>query len=142
MKTRQDVKTWLNRYRYNVRKANHLVRDMKEIESLIDGLKSQELTGMPSGSGKQSSVEERSVILLSQKHEELQKEVIKTVAVRREIEDAINSVDTIVLRELLHDRYIDGMRWEEIACELHYTWQYVHELHRKALDIVSSNLNI
>ena len=39
-------------------------------------------------------------------------------------------------RALLMCRYIKGMRWEDVASELGYTWRWTHKLHSKALDAI------
>lgn len=30
-------------------------------------------------------------------------------------------------------QYIEGLKWETIACEMNYNWKYIHELHSKIL---------
>lgn len=41
------------------------------------------------------------------------------------------------LREVIIQRYVDGLGWEEIAVRLNYSESYIYELHRKALQIIS-----
>jgi hypothetical protein len=53
---------------------------------------------------------------------------------RREIENSINNVDKAELRTLLYKRYINGMKWENVAVEMSYSWKQVHRLHSKALE--------
>lgn len=42
------------------------------------------------------------------------------------------------LRALLEAYYLSGMRWEEIACTMHYAYRWVQRLHRKALSVMKS----
>ncbi len=46
----------------------------------------------------------------------------------------IGRVEDTRLRELLTQRYINGLTWEKVAIEMHYSYKHVtHELHPKAL---------
>ena len=56
------------------------------------------------------------------------------VDLRRDIQGAIDKVPDENLRLLLEYRYIDGLTFEQIAEKLHYGYQWVYKLHRKALD--------
>ena len=38
-------------------------------------------------------------------------------------------------------RYLNYQKWEQIAAELHYSWQNVHRLHSKALDYILHEVN-
>jgi len=46
----------------------------------------------------------------------------------------IGRVEDTRLRELLTQRYINGLTWEKVACEMNYSYKHVtHVLHPKAL---------
>jgi hypothetical protein len=46
----------------------------------------------------------------------------------------IGRVEDTRLRELLTNRYINGLTWEKVAEEMHYSYKHVtHCLHPKAL---------
>ncbi len=51
------------------------------------------------------------------------------------IETAIESLPE---REkyLMRARYIEGKSWEQIAVDMHYSWQHVHRIHAKALRLL------
>ena len=53
-----------------------------------------------------------------------------------EIATACIDVDP-VLREVILQRYVDGMEFEDIAVKLNYSESYVYKLHRKAVKIIS-----
>jgi len=52
-----------------------------------------------------------------------------------EIEEAIESLPE---REqyLMRARYIQGKSWEQIAVDMHYSWQHVHRIHANALRLL------
>jgi DNA-directed RNA polymerase specialized sigma subunit len=39
---------------------------------------------------------------------------------------------------LIRRRYIDCLTWEQIAVDMHYSWQHVHKIHAKALKLLAS----
>ena len=53
---------------------------------------------------------------------------------KRQVEDAIAGVRDPRERKVLTLRYINGLRWEEIAVRLNYDYRWVLRLHGKALE--------
>lgn len=45
------------------------------------------------------------------------------------------------MRLVMQRRYLNYQKWEQIAAELHYSWQNVHRLHSKALDYILREVN-
>lgn len=41
------------------------------------------------------------------------------------------------LREVILQRYVDGIGWDEIALKLNYSESYIYELHRKAISLIT-----
>lgn len=55
---------------------------------------------------------------------------------KEEIYKIIMSIDKPEYKQILHKRYIQGKKWEEIEAELHYAGQHIHRLHKKAVEEV------
>lgn len=51
-----------------------------------------------------------------------------------EIRQMIALVDDPVLRLVLHKRYLCYQKWEQIATDLNYSWQWLHKMHGMALN--------
>lgn len=49
------------------------------------------------------------------------------------VQTAIEAVEDEAEKDLLTYRYLRGMKWEEIAVKMGYTWQHIHKIHAKAL---------
>lgn len=63
-------------------------------------------------------------------------------AIKQEILSAINKVDDAVLRTLLIEKYVNFHTWEQIACDMNYSYVHVvHNLHPKALNAISKIVN-
>lgn len=52
----------------------------------------------------------------------------------KEIRDHIEKMDDENEKDVLMYRYIRGMKWEEIAMTLGYSWKHMHRIHRNALE--------
>ena len=64
---------------------------------------------------------------------------------RKAIKAIIDAVPDAVLRDLLYQRYINGLTWERIAVAMNYSYQHtVHFLHPRALafakHLIESNI--
>jgi DNA-directed RNA polymerase specialized sigma24 family protein len=60
--------------------------------------------------------------------------------VKRQVEDTIAGVSDPRERKVLTLRYINGLRWEEIAVQLNYHYRWVLELHGRGLRAVEKNM--
>ena len=56
---------------------------------------------------------------------------------RLQVESVINSVPNVNQRNVLRLRYISGKTWEQIAVDLDFSYQWVCELHGRALQNIS-----
>lgn len=54
--------------------------------------------------------------------------------------ELINLLDDELLKLLMLMHYVGRKPWEQIASELHYSWQWVHELHSRALNAILKRL--
>jgi DNA-directed RNA polymerase specialized sigma24 family protein len=63
----------------------------------------------------------------------LKEELDEYISLKAEAIRLINSLPDSRHRLVLMHRYINGHTWEQIAVCMHYTYQWVHCLHGKAL---------
>lgn len=87
--------------------------------------------GMPHG----SSQEDLSgyAATLDEMIEDLKKERLEKVKIRKKIERSIRNLKDEDEQEVLRLRYISGLKWEEVATEMGYCEKWTHEIHKKAL---------
>lgn len=52
---------------------------------------------------------------------------------KEEIFNIISLIKNPVYKQILHKRYIQGKKWEEISEELHYDYTHVHRIHKQAV---------
>ena len=59
--------------------------------------------------------------------------VAKMADVKITIQNDIKMLNDEKLQLILFKRYLNYQRWEVIAADLGYSWQYIHKMHSKAL---------
>ncbi|GHV06385.1 hypothetical protein FACS1894217_04950 [Clostridia bacterium] len=64
---------------------------------------------------------------------ELEAEIEKYVVLRREIYGKVDRIEDDDYRIILKKRYLEFKKWENIAVEMNYSYQWVHKLHKRAL---------
>ena len=67
-------------------------------------------------------------------------QLLKLECKRMEIIKTVHAVEDLQLRRLLWLRYIDGMKWDDLADKMNFTSTHIHRLHRSALDKITLNI--
>lgn len=72
------------------------------------------------------------------KVDELERELIQKrydrICSFQKVQAAIEAVEDEAEKDLLTYRYLRGMKWEEIAVKMGYSWRKIHYLHGDALE--------
>lgn len=131
----QETKRWLERYRELGR-----IVDNKEAELQVWRSKAERMTvradNSPGGGGDRKNIE-RCVAAMQEIEQELSTAILEAIAVRKEIEDAVNALDNPVHRELLRLRYIETKEkknaLKRVARVMNYSYDWTRHLHRMAL---------
>lgn len=113
--------------------------ELKDINKRIDELRKDarspkgiSYSDMPRGRGEPISSQQRYIEQLEELSQIYEERKAKLVDTQIAIERAISSLPS-ELRLLMRYRYIDGMRWEEIAETMHISIGTFHNWHNKAL---------
>lgn len=136
--TKDEAKEFLNRgyqSRIRIRAKKERIENWRRIaESITAAIKPvAAFSSMP------SKKVEGCVCNIIELQEEIQEEIDGLVQVEREIGRAITkAVEDPTLRALLEMRYLNYLKWEEIAVRLDVTFRWTMTLHRRALEEFSS----
>lgn len=136
--TKDEAKEFLNRgyqSRIRIRAKKERIENWRRIaESITAAIKPvAAFSSMPS-----KKVED-CVCNIIELQEEIQEEIDGLVQVEREIGRAITkAVEDPTLRALLEMRYLNYLKWEEIAVRLDVTFRWTMTLHQRALEEFSS----
>lgn len=87
----------------------------------------------PSGSGGGESKPERYAIKVLELEEELRAWDADYAAAVREIERAVSALPDARYRDVLTYRYLNFWSWARIAREMHYSRDYIMQLHAAAM---------
>ena len=142
--TNQQKKRWLQEYRSLTREIERINRRIDNCIEEIDSLKATAtrstavLDGVPGDSGHKSR--EDLWIKLADLSDEVNELIDKYIDERRTLEkkrkkvvEAIGEIDNHILEQLLIARYIDNLKFEEIAIEMEYCIRHIWRLHGAAL---------
>lgn len=67
-------------------------------------------------------------------------EILELCRIKREVFEAIDTVEDERYRTLLELRYRNYLTFEQIAVEMHYSWRQVMRLHAEALDVIECHI--
>ena len=133
------AKEYLRQYEYAVDRVRRYEEEYENELALIDAVRSvSDNDGMPHGSGISKPTEQKA-LRLADKSLRLTEARLEAIRIRQEVFDLIDSIDGIE-GDVLYERYIKLHKWEEVCVLLHYSWQGIHLVHRRALAIVESRL--
>ena len=125
---------YLMRYIDSKRRARAILNEIHDLKDLATKI-TVTFNDMPGGGG---SVDKVGAIVAN--IVDLQSELAvqaKTMKAEQEIVQAvIDAVDEPDLRQLLILRYINGLTWEKIAVDMHYSFRHTLRLHGAALAAV------
>lgn len=131
------AKEFLKQYEYaDIKARQHRAYYEKMLDKL--GSLSVKMDGMPRGSNISRPTEEQALKLADAAARWKEAE-ISALALREKVYNAIWDIPGIE-GQVLYERYINLHKWEEICILLHYSWQGVHKVHKRALAIVESRL--
>lgn len=123
------VKDYLNQYRTVCLEVSRLQRRL-EVEEARAERTTKALTLTPRGGEFRTDDVWAELADLREKYRAT---LAGSLALQKEIEQFVDSVPSDMSRLILRFRYIDLLRWEEIAKAVHYGWAQVHRLHAAAL---------
>lgn len=125
-------KAYLRRYLEAKRMQEVLEREIDELrlDRMIPGSPAQD--GMPHGSGGGDL--SGYVARLDELDRKLRAQMYKKIQLRAEITEKIDAMENETESLLLRLRYIHGLKWEEVAVKMDYSWKQIHRLHSKALN--------
>ncbi len=98
------------------------------------------ITGMPHSPNHGGSRVSDAIDRIVDLQDEIQREVVELVDIKRGIMHVIKAVDDVDCRLLLEMRYLCYRSWEQIAVDMGYCIDNVFRVHRKALRLVEDIL--
>lgn len=133
------AKEFLRQYEYADKRARRLGAEYQREIQMIDAIRSaSDNDGMPHGTGTSRPTEDKA-LKLAEKALRWREAELEAIRIRQQVFELIYDIDGIE-GEVLTERYINLRKWEEICVLVHYSWQGVHLVHKRALAIVENRL--
>lgn len=99
-------------------------------------IKSQIISDMPQGGGEGNKGLLDILVNIEEAIEKYSKKIIKLIVKTYDIEETIDSLDTVE-RVLMRYRYMDNLKMYEIARKLNYSERTVNSIHSEALQKIA-----
>ena len=134
-----NAKEFLRQYEYATYKANQCREQYELMMEKIDAIGSTlGNDGMPHGTGVSKKTEELAIKLAdaAQKYLDAERESFNK---RQDVYELIRSIDGIE-GEVLYQKYINLLTWEQIADVLHYSVRGIQYAHGRALMTVAEKI--
>lgn len=130
--TREHVKRRLNSYQHVLMERRQILDQIFRLEARLTAPGSQNLDGMPHGSGKGDALAE-GVSRLADLRDLYRAKETELAQAQKDTEHLIEGLEPIE-RVIARYRYIDGLHWEQICVKVNYSWRQTHRIHSEMID--------
>ena len=126
----EQKKEYLKSYRRAIKREQDILDEIQRLR--LDKMFPSVINdGMPHGNSH-SDLSDYAAIL-DEQIELLKEERLEKVRCYQKIERQIRQMENEDEQEVLRMRYILGMKWEEVAVKMRYSWKQTHRIHSSAL---------
>ena len=129
--TNAEKKRYLEQYRANNAEIDSLLEEMARWRARAEAM-SPVYTDTPKSNFDRDPLSDAIAHIL-ELDDRINAKIDMLIDMRQHIELSISAVTDPRLRKLLRYRYIDGLKWEDIADKMHCDIRWVFRLHGKAL---------
>lgn len=123
-------------YLRQIRRLDNIINAKLEQVEMLRAMTTRMTTKLSSDKVQESNIPDKMPTLIC-KIVDLEKEITndidKLIDLKTEVMRKIDSIQNDDYRLLLTLRYLNFKTWEQIAVEMGFTFQWVHELHKRAL---------
>ena len=126
----EQKKEYLKSYRRAIKREQDILDEIQRLR-LDKMFPSVVNDGMPHGSSHSDLSDY--VAILDEQIDLLKEERLEKVRCYQKIERQISQMENEDEQEVLRLRCILGMKWEEVAVKMNYSWKWIHKIHGRAL---------
>lgn len=118
---------------------NSKLRQIDDLRSKMKYLQAIDYAKDKIQTSNKASVEDI-IIKLCDLEAEITQEIDELIDKKRVAKEEIDKIEDVTLRSILTMRYLEMLKWEEIAVQLNYDYRHVLRLHGEALNKLSLNV--
>ena len=135
-KTSVEAKKYLNQLKtinYSIRQKKAELMELRTTAEDINAVSygSEKVAASRKGT---DAIYVNDIIRIAELEKKIREEIMRLSEKKHEIISRILSMDNEMYTQILTMRYVDLKSFDDIASETEYTYQYVINLHRKAID--------
>lgn len=123
---------YLNQYKFLNAETDRKIKELEDWRNKIYSITGT-LTDMPKSNSRRDKISD-GIAAINEIEENINGDIEKLLKVRKDVQNKIDTIEDLKLRELMKCRYLDFNTWEEIAYKNGFSWQWVYKLHEKSLD--------
>ena len=127
-----DAKAYLKKIELLDAHINNKLNDLHTLRSLVTKITATISPVVVSGSGNQDKLGD-AIAKIVDLQDEINQKIDKYVDLKREISALLEQIQDPDQVKVLHKRYFEYKPWEQIACEMNYSYRNVCYIHGKAL---------
>ena len=127
-----DAKGYLRKIELLDANINNRICDLQSLKSLVTKITATISPVCVSGTGNHDKLGD-SVAKIIELQDEINRKIDKFVDLKREVSDLLEQIEDPDQVKVLHKRYFEYKPWEQIACEMNYSYRNVCYIHGKAL---------
>ena len=126
----EEKKEYLKSYQQSVKREQDILDEIQRLrmDKMFPSIVND---GMPHGSNQRDLSDY--IVTIDEMIEDLKQERLKRAKRQQEIEHRIRQMKDEDEQRVLRLRYIKGLKWEEVAVEMEYSWKQIHRIHSEAL---------
>lgn len=138
--TEKDTKEYLNQVRNLETKMKILKEEIDTLREMVvsTGAVQQEERVMSSGAQDRMA---ETICKINEKEEEWNNLMREFALTRAKVIISIQKLNNSDYEQILYKRYCQGKKWEEIALDMNYSYQWVCKLHGRALLEIEKIIN-
>ena len=134
-----NAREFLDQYRTAYNKAAMLKEKLDQLKEEYTSVGGG-IVPVKNGSGI-SKPTERKVERVQKAFDKWASAQLDAVEIRQEIFDVINKLDDSKLADVMWYRYLGLLTWEDVCDAVGYSWNSVHKMHRKGLELIDQLIN-
>ena len=120
---------------------NQNIAWLYELKNIRKELKGVNYTSQKVKTSKSNRADfEKTLLIIMDMEQNINDSIDKFVDQKNEIIKQIQSLDNHKYVQVLYKKYVEYKRLEEIAIEMYYSYQYIKEIHKKALKEFKKNI--
>ena len=120
---------------------NQNIAWLYELKNIRKELKGVNYTSQKVKTSKSNRADfEKTLLIIMDMEQNINDSIDKFVDQKNEIIKQIQSLDNHKYVQVLYKKYVEYKRLEEIAIEMYYSYQYIKEIHKKALQEFKKNI--